>query len=135
MDSNLFLNEIDENTVECNPIYLNLIPNKHEWGHNNVIIANSLDGDFLYEYDISNGQCKIVLSAIYLSGVFLNKEYTDNEHFVDLINEELINGYNSDSSLLKNQYIEDFIGAHNSKSFIITTQDIIIGGEVHKYIF
>jgi len=132
MDSNLFLNAIDENTVECNPIYLNLIPDKHKWGLNNVIIANSLDGDFLYEYDISSGQCKIVLSAVYLSGVFLNKEYTDNEHFVDLINEELINGYNNDDNLLKNKYIDDFIGPHSSKSFIITTKDIILGGEVHK---
>ncbi|ORX86921.1 WD40 repeat-like protein [Anaeromyces robustus] len=129
MDSNLFLNAISDNTVECNPIRLNLIPDKHKWGINNVVIANSMDGDYLYEYDINTGQCKIVLSAIYLGGVFLNKEYTDNEHFVDLINEELINGYNNDNNILKNHYIEDYIGSHNVKSYIITTKDVIIGGE------
>jgi len=130
MDSNLFLNEVDENTVECNPIHLNLFPNKHKWGLNNVVIASSMDGDYIYEYDISTGHCKIVLSAVYLGGVLLNKEYTDNEHFLDLINEELISGYNNDNNILKNHYIEDYIGIHSTYSFIITTKDIIIGGEV-----
>ncbi|OUM69573.1 hypothetical protein PIROE2DRAFT_57303 [Piromyces sp. E2] len=132
MDSNLFLNEIDDNTVECNPIHLNLFPNKHKWGLNNIVIASSMDGDYLYEYDIATGHCKIVLSAVYLGGVLLNKEYTDNEHFLDLINEELISGYNNDNNILKNHYIEDYFGIHSTFSFIITTKDIIIGGEDGK---
>ncbi|ORY35132.1 WD40 repeat-like protein [Neocallimastix californiae] len=129
MDSNLFLNSIDDNTVECNPIYMKLMPDKHKWNIDNIIIANSLDGDYLYEYDIMTGECKIVLSAIYLGGVLLNKEYMDNKHFVDLINDELINSYNEDKNSLKNHYIEDYIGSNNINTFIITTKDILIAGK------
>jgi uncharacterized protein involved in tolerance to divalent cations len=129
MDSNLFLNSIDENTTELNPIYIKLMPDKHTWTPDNLIMANSLDGDYLYKYDIITGQCKIVLSAVYLGGVLLNNEYTDNKHFVDLINDELINGYITDNGISKNQYIENYIDAHNIYSFILTSQNILIGGK------